>query len=146
SRHLPRNGAAPNLARRAFLLVDDLDAAPVSRQRPLPGAFADRRTRLRDCVAGEGGHAGGELCRLALRDALRVTRPDCRRVTRDADAPTLSGRSQGPATGPRRWCGRIFGQLPWRPARAFRAGCAQTSFSPQSRRWAYSGRSDRESI
>src|SRR5207237_8445340 len=69
------DGALPDLARRAFFLVDDFDAAPISWKRSVPGAFAAGGTGLRDHFAPEGDHAGRKLRGVAVRVTRKRSGP-----------------------------------------------------------------------
>ena len=58
--------AAPRLARRALLVVDDLDAAPLPGRRGLRGEAPALAARVRGRLARRRDHAGRELRRHAM--------------------------------------------------------------------------------
>ncbi len=61
-RYLPE----ARLARRAFFMVDDVDAPPLSERRRVPAAPAALAARIRRRLARGGRVAGRELCRIAF--------------------------------------------------------------------------------
>src|SRR5205085_8303256 len=64
------------VARGAFFVVDDLDAASLRRRRSVPGAPAARAARVRHGLARGRHEHGGELRGIAVRGAQPVTEAD----------------------------------------------------------------------
>src|SRR5262249_31784124 len=62
-----RDLSKTRVARRALLVVDDVDAAPLSRTRRLPAPAAAFRAGIRSQLARGGGKPGGELRGSTLR-------------------------------------------------------------------------------